>query len=62
MNTEDNLLEQIISLLVEAREDYDKFCDRGNSAAGTRVRKTMQDAKALAQDLRIEIQNIKNNQ
>jgi len=62
MSTEDNLLEQLISLLVETREDYDKFCDRGNNAAGTRVRKAMQEAKTLAQDLRLEIQNTKNNQ
>ena len=62
MSTEGNLLEQLITLLVETREDYTKFCDRGNNAAGTRVRKAMQEVKTLAQELRVEVQNLKNNQ
>tara|TARA_B100001250_G_scaffold340157_1_gene307742 strand:- start:784 stop:963 length:180 start_codon:yes stop_codon:yes gene_type:complete len=35
--------------------------DRGNSAAGTRVRKAMQDCKAAAQDVRVQVQSDKNN-
>lgn len=35
--------------------------DKGNSAAGTRVRKAMQDSKAAAQDVRVQVQNDKNN-
>jgi hypothetical protein len=34
--------------------------DKGNSAAGTRVRKAMQDCKATAQDIRIKVQSDKN--
>ena len=41
-------------------EDFAKFYDKGNQAAGTRVRKGMQDLKSLAQDIRVEIQNMKN--
>ncbi len=41
--------------------DFDKFYDKGNQAAGTRVRKAMQDMKNLAQDIRKEVQNIKND-
>ena len=40
--------------------DFEKFYDKGNQAAGTRVRKAMQDMKNLAQDIRKEVQGIKN--
>jgi Histone H1-like protein Hc1 len=40
--------------------DFEKFYDKGNQAAGTRVRKAMQDMKNLAQDIRKEVQSIKN--
>tara|TARA_R110002020_G_scaffold405516_1_gene615544 strand:+ start:20 stop:208 length:189 start_codon:yes stop_codon:yes gene_type:complete len=60
MTTETNLLEQMITLLEETRDDHDKFFDRNNNAAGTRVRKTMQEVKAMAQELRVEVQETKN--
>jgi len=41
--------------------DFEKFYDKGNSAAGTRVRKGMQELKNLAQEIRVDVQNIKNN-
>jgi hypothetical protein len=47
-------------LLEETRDDHEKFFERGNNAAGTRVRKAMQDVKALAQELRTEVQETKN--
>ena len=48
--------------LVDSLEgDFDKFYDKGNQAAGTRVRKGMQELKNLAQEIRIDVQNIKNN-
>lgn len=40
--------------------DFSKFYDKENQAAGTRVRKGMQDLKNLAQEIRIEVQDIKN--
>ena len=40
--------------------DADKFYTKGNSAAGTRVRKGMQDLKNIAQAIRAEVQEIKN--
>ncbi len=55
-----NLLEELIVLLEETRDDHEKFFERGNDAAGTRVRKAMQDVKALAQELRTEVQETKN--
>ena len=47
---------------VEALEgDFEKFYDKGNKAAGTRVRQGMQSLKNLAQEIRTEVQSIKNN-
>lgn len=40
--------------------DFDKFYDKQNSAAGTRVRKGMQELKNMAQEIRTEVQNMKN--
>jgi len=42
-------------------DDFGKFYDKGNKAAGTRVRKAMQDLKGMAQDIRVEVQNMKND-
>lgn len=41
-------------------EDFSKFYEKGNKAAGTRVRKAMQDLKRKAQDIRVEVQDQKN--
>lgn len=51
---------KMIELLQEVQGDVEKFYEKGNKAAGTRVRKSMQELKALAQDLRVDISNIKN--
>jgi hypothetical protein len=55
-----NRFEQIKSLILELEGDFVKFYDKDNQAAGTRVRKGMQDLKTLAQEIRIEVQNSKN--
>ena len=39
--------------------DIEKFYEKGQSAAGTRVRKGLSDLKKLAQEMRNEIQDIK---
>ena len=41
-------------------EDFTKFYQKGNKAAGTRVRKAMQELKRKAQDIRVEVQDRKN--
>ena len=48
-------------LVMSLEGDFEKFYEKGNSAAGTRVRKGMQDLKNLAQELRKEVQDMKNN-
>ena len=53
--------EQLKDLVMGAESDFNKFYDKNNKAAGTRVRKTMQELKVLAQDIRTEVQEKKNN-
>ena len=45
----------------DCQTDVIKFIE-GNNSAGTRVRKAMQTVKSLAQDIRVEVQEQKNNQ
>ncbi len=52
--------EQLKDLVMSMEDDFDKFYDKKNQAAGTRVRKGMQEMKNLAQEIRIEVQNMKN--
>ena len=56
MITIQNLQETLTSVV----SDVEKF-NKGNKAAGTRIRKAMQTLKGQAQDLRKEVQEIKNN-
>ena len=58
--TDTNRLQQLITILKETQDDHDKFFGTGNNAAGTRVRKAMQEVKTLAQELRLEVQETKN--
>ncbi len=46
--------EELEKLVVAAKEDYQKAVG-GNKAAGTRVRKSMQDIKAQAQAIRVKV-------
>ncbi len=58
--TDTNRLQQLITILEGTQDDHDKFFGTGNNAAGTRVRKAMQEVKTLAQELRLEVQETKN--
>jgi hypothetical protein len=50
-----------VKALIEGIEaDAGKFYNSANSAAGTRVRKAMQDLKTLATDIRKEVTEKKN--
>ena len=48
------------NLFESLEADADKLYNKANSAAGTRVRKGMQDLKNLAQAIRLEVQEKKN--
>ena len=52
---------QLKDLVMSLEADFEKFYDKGNSAAGTRVRKGMQELKNMAQTIRTEVQNKKND-
>ncbi len=52
--------DQIRDLVMSLEGDFQKFYDKENQAAGTRVRKGMQELKNLAQEIRIEVQEKKN--
>lgn len=55
-------LYQKIKDLVEMMEtDTVKFYEKENAQAGKRTRQNLQDLKVLCQEMRIEIQEMKNN-
>ena len=59
MNEVTKLYNQMLVNLEKGISDLEKFND-GNKTAGTRVRKNMQDIKNLAQQVRVEVQEMKN--
>jgi nitrous oxide reductase len=42
------------------KDDFEKYYEKNNLAAGTRIRKGLQTLKQMAHKLRIEIQDEKN--
>lgn len=52
--------DELRDFVTDMERDFEQFYDKGNKAAGTRVRKGMQELKQMAQDIRIEIQEKKN--
>ena len=60
-NKLDSLFDNLQDVINDCQTDVTKFVE-GNNSAGTRVRKAMQAIKALAQEVRIEVQDQKNAQ
>ncbi len=56
-----NHFNDLKEMIESSEDDFKKFYDKGNKAAGTRIRKAMQDLKAKAQDIRIDVQDKKND-
>ena len=54
------LLDTMQDEMHSAHEEIEKFMS-GNKSAGTRARKSMQNIKAAAQNMRVQIQAIKNS-
>ncbi len=50
---------QLLEFIKNMEADVEKFYVKGQSAAGTRVRKALSEVKKMAQDMRNEIQTIK---
>jgi len=55
------LFDDLQDKINDCQSDVTKFVE-GNNSAGTRVRKAMQAVKALAQEVRVEVQDQKNSQ
>jgi len=53
-------MELLLNEIAVLKVEYEKFT-RGNKSAGTRARKSLQNIKKLAQELRVHIQNEKKN-
>jgi hypothetical protein len=53
-------LKQLEALVESVKDDAEKFYVKENGLAGSRVRKSMQDIKNLAQEIRLEVSEIKN--
>ena len=52
----------IKSLLESVEKDAESFYTKGNKSAGTRLRGAMQTLKQMAQEVRTEVQEIKNTE
>jgi len=46
---------ELEALVVSMKEDVTKFYEKSNNAAGVRVRKSLQEVKALAQAIRVDV-------
>jgi hypothetical protein len=51
--------DKIKQLVAAIEDDVNKFAEKGNAAAGTRVRKGLQDIKRACQEMRDAVQAIK---
>jgi len=51
--------EELKDLIDSMESDVNKFYEKGNKSAGTRVRKLLQEVKKAAQALRVDIQDNK---
>jgi hypothetical protein len=56
-----NRYTELQQLVAGMAGDFEKFFIHGNKAAGTRVRNAMQELKTFAQNVRTEVQAIKND-
>ncbi|TVQ50854.1 MAG: histone H1 [Phycisphaerales bacterium] len=53
--------DRLVKLVQDAEEDIRK-AEGGNKAAGTRVRKTMQDIKKTCQDVRVAVLELRGDE
>lgn len=51
--------QELIEFVKSLEGDVLKFYEKGQSAAGTRLRKGLSELKRLAQDIRNEVQDVK---
>jgi len=58
MNELDTKMNDMMQILISTAVDVEKF-HQGNKSAGTRIRKAMQEIKNTAQEVRVEVQEMK---
>lgn len=51
--------EDLLNAVKSMEADFEKFYEKGQAAAGTRVRKGLSDLRKLAQDVRKDVQDVK---
>jgi hypothetical protein len=56
-----NKLEELKVLLDKLEVDLIKFYDKGNKAASIRARKTLQEIKTQAQEIRVDVSETRKN-
>jgi len=54
-----NRYQELLDLIQTFQKDFEKFYEKQNKSAGTRVRKHMATLKRKAQEIRNEIQDVK---
>ncbi|HSP88095.1 MAG TPA: hypothetical protein VLN45_08170 [Ignavibacteriaceae bacterium] len=54
-----NKYQDLVNAVRDLETDFQKFYDRGQAAAGTRVRKGLSDLRKLAQEVRKDVQDVK---
>jgi ElaB/YqjD/DUF883 family membrane-anchored ribosome-binding protein len=58
-SVKDNV-QELLTTLTSALEEAEKFSEKGNKAAGTRVRKALLDVSKGCKDIRQQVTNEKN--
>ena len=54
-----NKYQDLVNAVRELETDFQKFYERGQAAAGTRVRKGLSDLRKLCQEIRKDVQDVK---
>ncbi len=54
-----NRYQELLDLIQTFQKDFEKFYEKKNKSAGTRVRKHMATLKRKAQEIRNEVQEVK---
>lgn len=56
-----NRFSEFKTLMEGMQDDFEKFYNKGNSAAGTRVRKHLQELAKLCKEVRNHVTEVKNS-
>ncbi len=54
-----NKYEELMQAVQNLHTDFEKFYDKGQAAAGTRLRKGLSELRKMAQDVRKDVQEVK---